>query len=150
MPDLRATYPVPACLRQFLGALALALAFAVHAAPPLRKGVNADVRFDGYSPLAKTQELFFRELGPLAERRALAAYAERKEPVPEYTVDPKGERFAVFVPSAPAPARLSALIPRESVRKMTFRVSQGRMGEATPSALFRRAATGYKGARRPA
>ena len=105
MPDLRATYPVPACLRQLLGALALALAFAVHAAPPLSKGVNADVHFDGYSPLAKTQELFFRELGPLAERRALAAYAERKEPVPEYTVDPKGERFAVFVPSAPAPAR---------------------------------------------
>lgn len=49
------------------------------------------------------------------------------------------------MPTALENARLSALIPRESVRKMTFRVSQAHIGEASPLALFRGAFRVYKG-----
>ena len=69
----------------------------------LHEGVNLGVRFDAYSPLARTRELFARSLNPLGERRALARYAQRRLEVPEYTVDLAEEEFAVFVPKAPPP-----------------------------------------------
>ncbi len=86
-------------------ALAAALAAACAQATALRPGLNSHVQFQGYSPLAKTRELFFRELNPLGERRALARYAQRGQPVPEFTVDLAVERFAVYVPSTPPPPR---------------------------------------------
>lgn len=73
-------------------------------ADTLSPGAHDDVRFDGYSPLSTTTQLFFREMSPLAERRALALYAERKQKVPPYTLDIGAERFAVYVPRTPPPA----------------------------------------------
>lgn len=95
-------------LPAFLGLPIVAAAFvlfagAATAATTLSPGAHDDVRFDGYSPLATTTQLFFREMSPLAERRALALYAERKQPVPPYTLDIGAERFAVYVPKAPPP-----------------------------------------------
>jgi len=76
----------------------------------LSPGVNDDVRFDGYSPLATTTQLLFREMSPLAEHRALALYADRKQPVSPYTLDIGAERFAVYVPKAPSPQGYGLLV----------------------------------------
>ena len=74
-------------------------------AADLSPGANEGVRFDGYSPLATTAQLFFREMSPLGERRALALYAERKQAVPPYTLDIGAERFSVYVPKTPPSAQ---------------------------------------------
>jgi len=85
--------------------LAIAFAWSGAFAAALSPGAHEDVRFDGYSPLATTTQLFFRTMSPLAERRALALYAERKQAVPPYTLDIGAEHFAVYVPRNPAPAK---------------------------------------------
>jgi len=99
-----------ACLRRVLAVLLLVLIGPCVAATPLRAGVDEAVRFDGYSPLAGTRELFARGLDPLGERRVLAMYAERHEQVPAFTVDMAQERFAVFVPATPPPPRGHGLL----------------------------------------
>lgn len=72
---------------------------------PLGAGLYHQVRFAGYSPLAGTRALLSRVLAPLAERRALALYVARGQPIPEYTLDLTDEHFTVFVPAEPPPAR---------------------------------------------
>lgn len=82
--------------------LLLAFATSAGAATP---GLQKDVRFDGYSPLATTRELFERETSPLWNARFLAEQAANGQALPDYTVDLGAERFAVYVPAAEPPQR---------------------------------------------
>lgn len=103
MPDRNKSSLVRCGLRIISGVFAVCVAGANAYADDLAAGARTDVRFDGYSPLATTTQLFFRIMNPLGERAMLAAYARRKEPVPQYTLDIGAERFAVYVPKIPPP-----------------------------------------------
>lgn len=91
-------------MRRIAWSCTLLLAFSAlagAAAPGLQK----DVVFDGYSPLATTRELFEREASPLWNARFRAEQAASGQALPDYTVDLGAERFAVYVPAAAPPER---------------------------------------------
>lgn len=87
-------------------AVLLAAASIAHGAP----GLNSNVVFDGYSPLAGTAELLDREMPPLWSERAVAAYKHKGQAVPAYSVDLGVERFSFYLPSAPPPQRGYGLV----------------------------------------
>jgi len=67
--------------------------------------IQRNITFPGYSPLATTTQLFSRMMSPLWEAMAIAAYADKGQQPPNYTVDMEQERFSLYVPSTPAPEK---------------------------------------------
>lgn len=116
---------------KFRGApLALGLALAAQAASA-GGDLRRDVVFTQYSPLATTAGLFSRVTSPLAEPAELKQFTGNAGAgaLPEYTLDLAQERFALQVPSTPAPAAgygllvfippwPEAAVPREWIRAL--------------------------------
>lgn len=73
-------------------------------------GLREHVRFDGYSPLAKTSTLFQRTMSPLWAQQALDAYAAKGEALPAYTIDLGKESYSIYVPKAAPPDRGYGLV----------------------------------------
>ncbi len=73
-------------------------------------GLQREVVFTGYSSLARSDELLQRLLSPLNALRVRRELAQSKQGLREQPIDLAQERFAVYVPGAPAPARGDALL----------------------------------------
>jgi len=94
-------------------ALVLALLLggcAQQAGVPLRPAKQDDVIFTRYSPLSRTEEIARRTLTPLTFSRGQQALAAKGEALQEQSIDLSKEKFAVYVPSGPAPKNGYGLI----------------------------------------
>jgi pimeloyl-ACP methyl ester carboxylesterase len=72
--------------------------------------LQRDVVFTHYSPLTRSDELRRRLLSPLNALRASRKLAQSGRVLRDQTIDMAQERFAVYVPDAPAPAGGYALL----------------------------------------
>ena len=85
------------------------LAVASDAASPA-SGLQREVVFTDYSPLARSDELLRRLLSPLNALRVHRELAQSKQGLREQPLDLAQQRFALYVPGGPAPARGYALL----------------------------------------
>lgn len=85
------------------------LAVADGAAAPA-SGLLHEVVFTEYSPLARSDALLQRLLSPLNALRVRRELVQSKQGLREQPLDLAHERFALYVPDAPAPARGYALL----------------------------------------
>jgi pimeloyl-ACP methyl ester carboxylesterase len=86
-----------------LAALLVAFLPAARAAPGPAGALRADVVFDAVTPLSGNAQIVRRMLSPLAAAAIPGAAARLGKPLAEQPIDPRQERFAVYVP-ARAPA----------------------------------------------
>ncbi|MGI9170398.1 MAG: hypothetical protein ACR2FH_09515 [Caulobacteraceae bacterium] len=86
-----------------LAVLLAAILSAARAAPPPAGALRADVVFDGVTPLSANAEIVRRLLSPLGGALIPGAVARSGKPLAEQPIDPRRERFVVYVP-ARAPA----------------------------------------------
>ena len=63
-------------------------------------GLQADVRFENYSPLSRTDELARRVLSPVMSTRLEQKLAQSGQAMREQSIDLANERFALYVPPA--------------------------------------------------
>ena len=73
-------------------------------------GLQRDVVFTEYSPLTRSDELRRRLLSPLNALRVSRKLAQSGQVLRGQSIDLAQERFTVYVPDAPAPARGYALL----------------------------------------
>ena len=73
-------------------------------------GLQRGVVFTEYSPLARSGELLRRLLSPLNALRVRRELAQSKQGLREQPLDLTRQKFALYVPDAPAPARGYALL----------------------------------------
>lgn len=85
------------------------LAIAGSAGSPT-SGLQRDMVFTDYSPLARSDALLPRLLSPLNALRVRRELAQSKQGLRQQPIDLAQERFAVYVPVAPVPARGYALL----------------------------------------
>jgi dienelactone hydrolase len=102
----------PPCLpRRAAGAL---LAAALGAALPVARadptGLQPDVVFGAYTPLAAGGELLRRTLTPLDFLKVQQALAQRGEALAARPLDLSAERFVLYVPSQPPPGGYALLV----------------------------------------
>jgi len=64
-----------------------------------------EVTFTAYSPLARNEEIARRALSPLTYRRLHEALAARHDALADQTIDLARERFDLYIPGGPPPAR---------------------------------------------
>lgn len=93
-----------------LAVLAIASCVVVAAPHPAATGSQHDVVFTDYSTLSSHSELLRRLLSPLNALRLHRSLAQSGERLREQPIDLSQERFAVYVPSGPAPAQGYALL----------------------------------------
>ncbi len=90
-------------VRWALAALLVALLPGARAAPGPVGTLRPDVAFDAVTPLSSNAEIVRRMLSPLAGAAIPGAVARSGKTLAEQPIDPRRERFAVYVP-ARAPA----------------------------------------------
>jgi len=76
---------------------------AQQAGVPLRPAKQEDLIFTRYSPLSRAEEVARRTLTPLTFSRGRQALTDKGEALQEQSIDLSKEKFAVYVPSGPAP-----------------------------------------------
>lgn len=83
---------------------------AAPCAPQAPTGLHQSVTFDAYSPFSTSMELIRRTLSPLNTARIRARLARDHAALHAQSIDLARERFALYVPPAPAPAGGDALL----------------------------------------
>jgi hypothetical protein len=97
--------------RRPVGALlAAALGAALPPAGAAPTGLQPEVVFDAYTPLAASSELLRRTLTPLDYFRVQQALSRRGEALAARMVDLAAERFVLYVPPQPPPGGYALLV----------------------------------------
>jgi dienelactone hydrolase len=110
-PLRRAARPLAALGAASVAMLALGGAESLRAATPSDSptGVQSEVMFADYSPLARSAELMRRLLSPLTALQVRRQSAGSGRPLREQPIDLESEKFTVYVPSQ-TPAKGYALL----------------------------------------
>ena len=99
-----------ACALLILCALATAPAALCAELPTGTTGLQSDVVFSDYTPLARSFELVRRFLSPLNAMRVNQAAARSSAPLRDQPIDLANERFVLYVPASAPPQGYALLV----------------------------------------